>query len=70
MTVDAKLQELLDGMEPTLPDKHYRTLQAVFESYRYIAELVSDKNMTMDRLRERLWGGEQRAGDAPTDPDV
>ena len=64
VTVDVKLQELLQGMEPAFPDRHYRTLQAVFESYSYIAELVSDENMTMDRLREILWGPEHRTDES------
>ena len=63
--MDARLQELLEGLKPTFPDKPYRTLQAVFESYSYIAELISDENMTMDRLREKLWGGEHRADGSP-----
>jgi hypothetical protein len=66
LAVDVKLQELLEGVEATLPNKHYRTLRAVFESYSYIAELVSDENMTMDRLRERLWGGEHQADEGPS----
>jgi hypothetical protein len=64
VTVDAKLQELLQGVEPALNNKHYRTIQALLESYSYIAELVRDENMTMDRLRARLWGSRQRADES------
>jgi len=51
-------------MKPALNDKHYQTLQAVFESYAYIAELVSDEKMTMDRLRKMLWSPEHRADES------
>jgi hypothetical protein len=62
--VDVRLQEVLQRMKPALNDKHYQTIQAVLESYAYLAELVSDEKMTMDRLREMLWGPEHRADES------
>ena len=51
-----KLEEVLRRAESALEERDYETIKAVIESYAYIAELVGDKNTTIRRLRNLLFG--------------
>jgi hypothetical protein len=50
------MHELLQRARRVLDGEDYETLEALFESYAYIAELVSQEDMTTDRLYETLYG--------------
>jgi hypothetical protein len=51
-----KLEDALRRAEAALNEEDYSLLKAVVESYAYIAELVGDKNTTIQRLRKMLFG--------------
>jgi hypothetical protein len=52
-----RLEEVLGRAEQALAEEDAALLRAVIESYRYLAELVDDKNTSLRRLRELLFGG-------------
>jgi len=51
-----RLESLLGRAERALNEEDYETIKAVVESYAYIAELVGEKNITIQRLRKMLFG--------------
>jgi transposase len=52
-----RLEEVLGRVEHALAEEDATLIRAVFESYRYVAELIDDKNTSIRRLRELLFGG-------------
>jgi hypothetical protein len=74
-----RLEEVLRRAERSLDEKDAALIRAVFESYAYVTELVEDKNTSIRRLRQLLFGtrtektaavvGEKAEdSDAPSDP--
>jgi transposase len=53
-----KLKDVLRRAETALREEDYETIQAVVESYAYLADLVGDKNTTIARLRKLLFGAQ------------
>src|SRR5215469_17511938 len=51
-----RLEEVLRRAEQSLDEKDAELIRAVFESYAYVTELVEDKNTTIRRLRQLLFG--------------
>ena len=58
------MREVLQRAKRVLDREDYETLEALFESYAYIAELVSQEDMTTDRLYEMLYGPDQEPPEA------
>jgi hypothetical protein len=55
--VDARqLAELLHRAEGKLDEQDYELMRAVFQSYKYVTDLVEDKNTSLRRLRQLLFG--------------
>ena len=52
-----RLEEVLGRAEQALAPEDAALIRAVFESYRYVADLVEDKNTSIRRLRQLLFGG-------------
>jgi transposase len=50
------LEELLERAEAALGKEDYATIKSLIESYAYIADLVSNKNITISRLQKLLFG--------------
>ena len=51
-----RLEEVLRRAERSLDEKDAELIRAVFESYAYVTGLVEDKNTTIRRLRQLLFG--------------
>jgi hypothetical protein len=51
-----ELKDLLQRAEAALDEKDYETIEAVVESYAYVAQLVGGKNITIARLQKMLFG--------------
>ena len=51
-----RLEEVLRRAEQSLDEKDAELIRAVFESYAYVTELVEDKNTSIRRLRQLLFG--------------
>jgi transposase len=51
-----QLEEVLCRVEQALDDKDAELIRAVFASYVYVTDLVEDKNTSIRRLRQRLFG--------------
>jgi transposase len=51
-----RLEEVLCRAEQSLDEKDAALVRAVFESYAYVTELVEDKNTSIRRLRQLLFG--------------
>src|SRR5215831_9319068 len=51
-----RLEEVLRRAEQALDEKDAALVRAVFESYAYVTELVEDKNTSIRRLRQLLFG--------------
>ena len=51
-----EVEAMLQRAKTTLDKEDYELLKAAAESYAYIAELASQEDMTMDRLRELCLG--------------
>jgi len=51
-----RLDDVLRRAEAALDKEDYALLKAVVESYSYVADLVGDKNTTIRRLRQMLFG--------------
>jgi transposase len=51
-----QLQEVLQRAEQALDAKDMELIRAVFQSYTYVASLVEDKNTSIRRLRQLLFG--------------
>jgi hypothetical protein len=52
-----RLEEVLGRAEQALAQEDAALLRAVVESYRYVTDLVEDKNTSIRRLRQLLFGG-------------
>jgi transposase len=68
---NAQLEEVLHRVEQSLDEKDVELIRAVFQSYRYVTDLVEDKNTSLRRLRQLLFGVRTEKTDAvvgqPTD---
>jgi transposase len=53
---DAHLEEVLRRVEQALEEKDAQLIRAVFQSYAYVTDLVEDKNTSIKRLRQLLFG--------------
>ncbi len=62
-----EVQQALRSAEGKLPDEVHKLFQDVASSYAYLAALVSDETMTVDRLREMLSGTRRKQSDAGID---
>jgi hypothetical protein len=51
-----RLEEVLRRAEQSLDEKDAALIRAVFESYAYVTDLVEDKNTSIRRLRQLLFG--------------
>jgi transposase len=51
-----ELEDVLRHAEERLDEKDYGLIKAVIESYAYLTELVGDKDTTIRRLRQMLFG--------------
>jgi transposase len=51
-----QLEGVLRRVEQALDDKDTQLIRAVFESYVYVSDLVEDKNTSIRRLRQLLFG--------------
>jgi transposase len=57
LEVDAKqLEDVLRRVEHTLDAKDAELIRALVQSYRYVTGLVEDKNVSLRRLRQLLFG--------------
>jgi transposase len=61
---DAQLEEVLHRVEQSLDDKDVTLIRAVFQSYLYVTDLVEDKNTSIRRLRQLLFGARTEKTDA------
>src|SRR4051812_26696021 len=59
-----RLEEVLHRAEQALDEKDAELIRAVFESYAYVTELVEDKNTSIRRLRQLLFGSRTEKTDA------
>ncbi len=51
-----RLEEVLGRVEQALAEEDAALIRAIVEAYRYVAELVDDKNTSIRRLRQLLFG--------------
>src|SRR4051812_47369545 len=51
-----RLEDVLRRVEQSLDEKDAALVRAVFESYAYVSDLVEDKNTSIRRLRQLLFG--------------
>lgn len=51
-----RLEDVLRRVEGTLDEEDSLLIRRVFESYAYVSDLIDDKNTTIRRLRELLFG--------------
>src|SRR3954449_6557039 len=70
-----RLEEILRRVEPALDAPDFAMVRAIFEAYAYLAELVQDKNTSIRRLRQLLFGArtettESVVGRDPQKPDA
>src|SRR5262245_62082472 len=61
---NAQLEEVLHRVEQSLDDKDVELIRAVFQSYLYVTDLVEDRNTSLRRLRQLLFGGRTEKTDA------
>jgi transposase len=61
---NAQLEEVLHRVEQSLDEKDVELIRAVFQSYLYVTDLVEDKNTSLRRLRQLLFGGRTEKTDA------
>ena len=59
-----QLEEVLCRVEQALDDKDAELIRAVFASYVYVTDLVEDKNTSIRRLRQLLFGARTEKTDA------
>jgi transposase len=52
----AQLEEVLRRVEQSLDEKDVTLIRALVEAYRYVIDLVEDKNTSIRRLRQLLFG--------------
>src|SRR5262249_26126855 len=53
---NTQLEEVLHRVEAALDEKDAALIRAVFASYVYVTDLVEDKNTSIRRLRQLLFG--------------
>src|SRR3954453_6202376 len=63
-----RLEEVLRRAEQALDEKDAALVRAVFESYAYVTELVEDKNTSIRRLRQLLFGSRTEKTEAVVGP--
>jgi transposase len=63
-----RLEEVLHRAEQSLDEKDAALIRAVFESYAYVTELVDDKNTSIRRLRQLLFGARTEKTEAVVGP--
>ena len=51
-----ELESLLERAKATLDEKDYQLFKKLVDSYVYLTDLVEDKQMTIKRLRQMLFG--------------
>ena len=51
-----RLEEVLGRAEQALTPEDVELIRAVVEAYRYVVDLVDDKNTSIGRLRQLLFG--------------
>jgi transposase len=61
---NAQLEEVLHRVEQSLDEKDVTLIRAVFQSYLYVTDLVEDKNTSIRRLRQLLFGVRTEKTDA------
>jgi transposase len=61
---NAQLEEVLHRAEQSLDEKDVTLIRAVFQSYLYVTDLVEDKNTSIRRLRQLLFGAGTEKTDA------
>jgi len=61
---NAQLEEVLLRVEQSLDEKDAELIRAVFQSYLYVTDLVEDKNTSIRRLRQLLFGAATEKTDA------
>jgi hypothetical protein len=60
----SQLDAVLRRAEGKLDEQDYDLIRAVFESYEYVTDLVEDKNTSIRRLRQLLFGSRTEKTDA------
>src|SRR5262249_53306705 len=60
----AQLEEVLQRVEQSLDEKDVTLIRGVFQSYLYMTDLVEDKNTSIRRLRQLLFGAATEKTDA------
>src|SRR6185503_20240385 len=63
-----RLEEVLRRADQALDEKDADLIRAVFESYAYVTELVEDKNTSIRRLRQLLFGSRTEKTEAVVGP--
>src|SRR5262249_57338136 len=53
---NTQLEEVLQRVEQSLDEKDVTLIRAVFQSYLDVTDLVEDKNTSIRRLRQLLFG--------------
>jgi transposase/ribosomal protein S13 len=61
---NAQLEEVLRRAEQSLDEQDVTLIRAVFQSYLYVTDLVEDKNTSIRRLRQLLFGARTEKTDA------
>jgi transposase len=61
---NTQLEEVLHRVEQALDEKDAELIRAVFASYVYVTDLVEDKNTSIRRLRQLLFGARTEKTDA------
>src|SRR5262245_10128335 len=59
-----QLEEVLRRVEQALPEEDAALIRAVFQAYVYVTDLVEDKNTSLRRLRQLLFGASTEKTDA------
>ena len=59
-----RLEEVLSRAEQALPQEDVELIRAVIAAYRYVVALVDDKNTSIGRLRQLLFGSRTEKTDA------
>ena len=59
-----RLEEVLHRAEQSLDEEDATLIRAVFESYAYVTELVEDKDTSIRRLRQLLFGSRTEKTDS------
>src|SRR3954466_1178103 len=63
-----RLEEVLRRAEQALDEKDAELIRAVFDSYAYVTELVEDRNTSLRRLRQLLFGSRTEKTEAVVGP--